>query len=582
MASPIAIPGMVAGRGGAVNGSGGSSSPPSGIPIPGGRGQHGGHHGGGSKKVLKGCTEEDGYSSQCSSPASSPSSASDRSCNTPPLSTSYFGKQMPLCNGETMSTPLSSVVVNQSPPSPATAKRLLRIRKMSEMCRKPNVTGNISTIPIQPKDINESWAKLVINQHRIKHYQPPLPKTAVITRFCVNDCKKSSGDLSTTCRISVDLRSDADTTCNYVFIAKLLPADDPCRVYVFESNVFEKEISIYFELLPCLRQFCEGTALETLMHDRVPACIYGSNNCDGAGVLVFECAQEQGFKHPVDPDGLSLDQVMTTIKFMAKFHAMGSALLSKKGKLINLRYPFLSSNVYSSPQMAEGAVRLFHIYTEFLKSVSEAGDLHYKFTKYCAEDCAAKEMFSCLRRQVDNPFNTVIHGELWEKNMMFAAENTEEEDDSAAVDNNKKNEHDDDAKIVVLDWKNAKIASATKDLAFFLLSSTSNSLREDCLEEILTTYYKIFCESLEILGVVTSECRGLSYEEFRTDYAVSTKGAFLQSVCVLVQELSFMEHKLFVTESPHQTAIHIQNLGLYERRALEIMYDRVLNETHFV
>ena len=39
-------------------------------------------------------------------------------------------------------------------------------RKMSDMCRKPNVTGNISTIPIQPKDINESWAKLVINQHR--------------------------------------------------------------------------------------------------------------------------------------------------------------------------------------------------------------------------------------------------------------------------------------------------------------------------------------------------------------------------------------------------------------------------------
>ena len=52
-----------------------------------------------------------------------------------------------------------------------------------------------------------------------------------------------------------------------------------------------QEISIYFELLPCLRQFCEGTKLEKFMCDRVPACIYGSNNCDGAGVLVFECAQ---------------------------------------------------------------------------------------------------------------------------------------------------------------------------------------------------------------------------------------------------------------------------------------------------
>ena len=39
-------------------------------------------------------------------------------------------------------------------------------RKMSDMCRNPEVTGNISTIPIQPKDINQAWAKLVINQHR--------------------------------------------------------------------------------------------------------------------------------------------------------------------------------------------------------------------------------------------------------------------------------------------------------------------------------------------------------------------------------------------------------------------------------
>ena len=68
---------------------------------------------------------------------------------------------------------------------------------------------------------------------------------------------------------------------------------------------------------------------------------------------------------------------------------------------------------------------------------------------------------------MDNPFNTVIHGELWEKNMMFS-ENTDRDVD---------NKNEDDAKIVVLDWKNAKIASATKDLAFFLLSSTSNSLR---------------------------------------------------------------------------------------------------------
>lgn len=382
------------------------------------------------------------------------------------------------------------------------------------------------------------------------------------SRFQVIDCKKSSGDLSTTCRISVDVTID-DKVAEYVFIAKLLPADDPCRVYVFESNVFEKEISIYFELLPCLRQFCEGTKLEHLMTNRIPQCIYGSNNCDGAGVLVFECAHEKGFLHPMDPEGLSLDQVLCTVSFMAKFHAIGSALLMAKGKLLNLRYPFLSCNVYSSPLMQDGAKHMFHIYTEFLKSVSGPRELHHKFTKYCNEDCAAKEMFTCLRRQVDSPFNTIIHGELWEKNMMFG----ERTGEGGTLE----------LQSIVLDWKNAKIASATKDLAFLLLSSTTNSLRQQHLQHILHTYHSLFCSSLQVLGVNTSDCKGLSYEDFFADYAMSTKGAFLQSVCVLVQEMSFMEVQIVDNNELH----HVENLTVYEKRALQLMNDETLNTTHF-
>ena len=50
--------------------------------------------------------------------------------------------------------------------------------------------------------------------------------------------------------------------------------------------------------------------------------------------------------------------------------------------------------------------------------------------------------------QVDSPFNTIIHGELWEKNMLFGEIINEE--GKAEV------------KSIILDWKNAKIASATK------------------------------------------------------------------------------------------------------------------------
>ena len=47
--------------------------------------------------------------------------------------------------------------------------------------------------------------------------------------------------MSTTFKISARV-AEEDGEQSYHFIAKLLPADDPCRVYVFEANVFEKEI----------------------------------------------------------------------------------------------------------------------------------------------------------------------------------------------------------------------------------------------------------------------------------------------------------------------------------------------------
>jgi len=490
------------------------------------------------------------------------SSDSGSGHNSPTLGTSYFGRTSPRSGNTT-----GKISSCQAPPSPATIKRLLRIRKMSELAKNPQ-SGNFTTIPTQPADINPEWAKIIINQHRLKHLKPPLHQEAIVSKFTVDDCKKSLGDMSTTCRMTVRIDDMAEEV-QYYFIAKLLPADDPCRVYVFEANVFEKEISIYFELLPCLKQFCLNAKLELMLSSHIPQCIYGSNNMDGAGVLVFECALEQGFLHPVDPQGLSLEQVLCVIDFMAKFHAIGSALISKNHKSMKLRHPYLLSNVYSSPIMIEGAKKMFEIYNDFLQSVPEQKDLSHKFQKHCMGDVGAKEMFSCLRRQVDTPFNTIVHGELWEKNMLFR--NSEDEHFKHTLD------------CVVLDWKNAKIASATKDLAFLLLSSTTNNFRKESLDVILQKYYSTFCETLRILNPDLLKCDGLTFEDFYLDYKISTKGAFMQAVCVLMQEIQHLEHQLSFGTDRKATAFEIgETLRIYEKRALNLMNDQILNETHFV
>ena len=177
------------------------------------------------------------------------------------------------------------------------------------------------------------------------------------------------------------------------------------------------------------------------------------------------------------------------------------------------------------------------------------------------------QMFSCMRRQVTSPFNTIIHGEFWEKNILFR--NDEES-----------------LQCVILDWKNAKIASATKDIAFFLLSSTTNKLRTENLEMILHHYFSSFCEAMEILQPELLQDPSLTFDHFFEDYKVSTKGAFMQSVCVLIQEMQHLESQLGPENEEKRSERKIsfdigETLRIYEKRALNLMNDKILNETHF-
>ena len=486
-------------------------------------------------------------SSNSSSAGSSPGRQRSHS-----VSTSFFGRKSPVQGSKI------GITTGLAPPSPATQKKLLRIRKMSDM---PRTASNFSTIPLQVSEISTDWAKLIINQLRLKRQEPPLKVDARVTSCKLEDCKKSNGDMSTTCRMEVEVLADGKHL-EYYFIAKLLPRDDPCRLYCFEANVFEKEISIYFELLPALRQTCEDhKGLARLFTHSIPNCVYGSNNIDGAGVLVFECALQMGFIHPVDPEGLSLKQVLSVINLMAKFHAIGSAKVNKCHKQMKLRHPYLLSNVYSSPTMIEGAQNMFSTYLQFLRSVPGQHHLVETFERHCAGEEGAKLMYSCLRRQVENPFNTIVHGELWEKNMLFR----------------QAGDGEDNLECVVLDWKNAKLASATKDLAFLLLSSTRNSLRTNHLDEILRQYYSTFCDTLKQLD--PELCEKVTFDEFVDDYKMSTKGAFMQAVCCLVQEMQFFEHQL--TEDRDNLQEIADTLHVYEDRALNMMNDATLTETHF-
>ena len=91
------------------------------------------------------------------------------------------------------------------------------------------------------------------------------------------------------------------------------------------------------------------------------------------------------------------------------------------------------------------------------------------------------------------------------------------------------NGNDDDVKV--LDWKNAKIATSTLDLAFLMLSSTNSAMRSESTGEILSTYHNVFCHYVSILN---PKLAIPTAEELETDYYHSLEYAVLQ---VFIYEL---------------------------------------------
>ena len=70
-----------------------------------------------------------------------------------------------------------------------------------------------------------------------------------------------------------------------------------------------------------------------------------------------------------------------------------------------------------------------------------------------------------------------------------------------------------------------KIATATLDLAFLMLTSTKSDLRSESTGEILSTYHDVFCQYLSILNPALEKP---TIEELEVDYYHSLEYAVLQ------------------------------------------------------
>ena len=96
-----------------------------------------------------------------------------------------------------------------------------------------------------------------------------------------------------------------------------------------------------------LRKFFFSTlhSRKTFIDSLTPQCVYSSHNTDGAGVIVFKnSCSDASFKDCSDPNGMSLTQVLSVVKAMAKFHAAGRAFLARNRTQVKFDILFQKSS----------------------------------------------------------------------------------------------------------------------------------------------------------------------------------------------------------------------------------------------
>ena len=129
-------------------------------------------------------------------------------------------------------------------------------------------------------------------------------------------------------------------------------------------------------------------------------------------------------------------------------------------------------------------------------------DIRNQFSKL--QSCDPYLLLNNLRRHSKSgKLTTIVHGELWDRNVLML-----------------------DEKVKILDWKNAKLASATLDLAFLMLSSTTSDVRDCCTNDLLKSYHKVFCQTMDKFGIPSQEQP--SFCEILEDYQISLQVAILQ------------------------------------------------------
>ncbi|XP_042877120.1 uncharacterized protein LOC122256462 [Penaeus japonicus] len=281
----------------------------------------------------------------------------------------------------------------------------------------------------------------------------------------------------------------------YRLAAKFIHPDPFSAEFNRMFQSLTKEYLMYSQVVHELNAFLAARAPgETAIC--IPKLIYGKDQ-GKEYVLVMENIRAAGYSTNDKRKGLDVEQVMMTVKEIAKVHAVSYAY-DKSHNFLE-KFP-----CFAFRPEGINAVRAF-------TSASLKGSSEYLATVEGKEELARKVGNS--RDILMRKFNTLFedfgnvclcHGDFWNCNIMYKYHQPDGEEEPTTLEG-----------LKLIDWGNSSWQNPMFDLQYLIHTSTTLEVRKTHIEEILQSYHAVFTSLTAKLGAPVTH---YDYKAFREDW----------------------------------------------------------------
>ncbi|XP_067004280.2 uncharacterized protein [Anabrus simplex] len=279
-----------------------------------------------------------------------------------------------------------------------------------------------------------------------------------------------SGDNYSSILYRVSLRTSTNT---FSLVVKSLPQGSMMREYMLSDGIFSKEVELYQKVFPAMYSFYvdHGGNISYFCPQSYPSPI--------SDTVVLQDLQPLGYTLRSRQEQFNMDHSAFAMKTLALFHGLSVGLHSRNSKLVEC----YKENIYTTRKK-----EVMRDYTNLmLMDLASEVETWIGFERFGNKirdySKTVLDTWINIYEQVDGFFLVLNHGDFWTSNMLFRYS------DSGKIED-----------LKLIDFQYSKYAPAVLDILYLLYSSVQESVRKECIDELLGEYLAVLRETLDIVG----------------------------------------------------------------------------------